>query len=808
MRKLLFAIMVYVFSRVERMRVRFRALARLLRGRQRALVCLLFLAAGPSLYAQKYVTVCGFLEDRATGERLANATLYEMRTGRGTVCNEFGFYSLTLPPGDYTFRADYVGYLSAFLSMHLRADTACDIALERAGWLEEVIVRGKRPFVAGTQMGKHEFSAARIKAMPAILGESDLMRALAALPGVNSGVEGKSGISVRGGSPEQTAILLDGMPVYNVNHLFGYLSAFNGEALQAMTLYKGAIPARYGGRLSSVLDVSMREGNMKRLAGNFSLSPLAATLTVEGPLKKDEASFLVSGRYSWLNALMQGAYKIVDGGDVSSGVTFYDLNAKFNWICSSRDRLYFSFYNGWDMRIDKFFGGDKPDKNRNSWGNIGASLRWNRVVDSRLFTNAQLYYTRFRRTDLQKDYDDYRKAYEERKTYTDLQELTLSSAWEFMPTTAHTLRFGGVFSGQWFRPEMSYFRVMGNDTHFRDTTRGAVWSVCLYAEDDWQLAPRWRANAGIRASAHYTPHRSYYDLEPRLELTFLVNDRNSLKASWSRMSQPLHLLTTVSLGAPSELWVPVTDKVRPGRSDLYSIGYYRQVKDIWEFSVEAYYNDLRRVIRYRDDVAYVKQKDVSWQDYLHTGRGRGYGVEVMLNKTAGALNGWIAYTWSKSERSFDGIRDGIWFPFEYDRRHKLNVSTTYTFREVKEQKFLKMLAVNFTYASGNYTTVGLQYYPAAPLPYKAGDDVLGSWSGWEYIPHPNNVQLPAYHHLDVAFHLKNKKPKGDSWTFGIYNLYGRKNPSYYYRTGEGGETVIKRLSICLFVPCVTWSYTF
>ena len=238
MRKLLFAIMVYVFSRVERMRVRFRALARLLRGRQRALVCLLFLAAGPSLYAQKYVTVCGFLEDRATGERLANATLYEMRTGRGTVCNEFGFYSLTLPPGDYTFRADYVGYLSAFLSMHLRADTACDIALERAGWLEEVIVRGKRPFVAGTQMGKHEFSAARIKAMPAILGESDLMRALAALPGVNSGVEGKSGISVRGGSPEQTAILLDGMPVYNVNHLFGYLSAFNGEALQAMTLYK------------------------------------------------------------------------------------------------------------------------------------------------------------------------------------------------------------------------------------------------------------------------------------------------------------------------------------------------------------------------------------------------------------------------------------------------------------------------------------------------------------------------------------------------------------------------------------------
>ena len=232
------------------------------------------------------------------------------------------------------------------------------------------------------------------------------------------------------------------------------------------------------------------------------------------------------------------------------------------------------------------------------------------------------------------------------------------------------------------------------------------------------------------------------------------------------------------------------------------------MKDIWEFSVEAYYNDLRRVIRYRDDVAYVKQKDVSWQDYLHTGRGRGYGVEVMLNKTAGALNGWIAYTWSKSERSFDGIRDGIWFPFEYDRRHKLNISTTYTFREVKEQKFLKMLAVNFTYASGNYTTVGLQYYPAAPLPYKAGDDVLGSWSGWEYIPHPNNVQLPAYHHLDVAFHLKNKKPKGDSWTFGIYNLYGRKNPSYYYRTGEGGETVIKRLSICLFVPCVTWSYTF
>ena len=777
------------------------------------LMCVL-MWMGLGVYAQKSITVCGFVEDAATGERLPNATLYETTSGRGTASNEFGFYSITLPKGEYSFRVGYVGYLPAMVPIRLTADTTLNIQLSRAGWLEEVVVKGKRSFVGGTQMGRHDLSLAQIKTMPAILGEADVMKALHALPGVNSGSEGKAGISVRGGSPEQTEVLLDGIPVYNVNHLFGYFSIFNGEALQNVSLYKASIPARYGGRLSSVLDVSMREGNMKRFAGNFTLSPIAATLTLEAPIKKDTASFLVTGRYSWMGLVMKLVDRLQSGGDAVSGLGFYDLNAKLNWKPSSRNRFYFSLYTSRDAATDKWnLDNSHPDKNRNSWSNIGLSLRWNHVAGPRLFTNTQVYYSLFRREDMARMYDYVNEHYDVSRIRSRLEDVTLKSEWEFMISDAHRLSFGGVFAHKQYSPETSYRRVANDAVRYDDASKGGIWSGELYVEDNWTISPHWQANIGLRAAAFYTPHNSYYALEPRLVLTWLIDDRNSIKVSWSRMIQPLHMLTAVTMGAPSELWVPVTDRVEPGRSDLYSLGYYRQLRPDLEFSVEGYYNDLRKVIRYQEGMTYAREAGKSWQDYINTGKGRGYGVEVMLNKTTGALNGWISYAWSRSERNFDKIKQGEWFPFEYDRRHKVNLAMTYTFRDVAERRFRKMLGVNFTYSSGNYTTIGRQYYPSAPLPglpttyhYRSGNPPAFNWpAGWEYVPHPNNVQFPAYHHLDVAFHLKNKKAKGDSWTFGVYNIYGRKNPSYYY---HDFSTDVKRVSICLFVPCVTWSYTF
>lgn len=768
-------------------------------------IFILLLLGWNSLSAQKNFTVCGFVEDKTTGERLAGATFYENLSGKGIACNGYGFYSIALPEGNYSFRISYVGYTTKFINITLRADTVMNVELLPAGLLDEAVVKGKRSFVQNTQMGVHNLPLEQCKAMPSVLGEADVLKSLHYLPGVNSGIEGSAGFSVRGSSPEQTQIQLDGMPVYNVNHLFGYFSAFNGEALKDLTLYKGAVPARYGGRLSSVLDIAMREGNIKNFEGNIAVSPLAASLTLEGPIKKDKASFLVSGRYTWLNALLQAAYKITDS-DFNMGIGFYDFNAKINWKAGKRDHLYLSMYNGRDGIYYKSVNEGKADRTRFSWGNTGTSIRWNRIVNPQMFMNTQVYYSRFRNLQETKIYNSETRGYDISKSYSDLEEVAIKTDWDFIPSNAHRLRFGAMISKKHYAPEMSYRRVNTNSSLMRDVTRGDLWTAELYAEDTWTLSSRWIANIGLRGTALHTPGRNYYSVEPRLALTYLLNDRNALKASWSYMQQPLHLLANTYVGMPAELWVPVTNRVKPGRSNLFSVGYYRQLPLDMEFSAEVYYNDLQRVIRYKEGASYLKYKDATWQDHIYTGQGRGYGIEAMLNKTSGALNGWISYTWSRAERSFDGIKNGIWFPYEYDRRHKLNVAVNYTFATEETQKYTKILALNFTYASGNYTTAGQQFYQPAPLP--GGQTNPNNFHGWEYMPYPNNTQLPAYHHLDVAFHLKGKKKKYDSWTFGIYNIYGRKNPSFYFSANKNGKTRIERMSICMFVPCISWSYKF
>lgn len=761
-----------------------------------------------SLPVQGQFTVSGFVEDISTGERLGNATVYEVKTGKGVVCNNFGFYSITLPGGEYSFKADYVGYAPRVIHVRLQADTLISLNLSPSGLLDEVVVRGSDNFVNSTEMGKHFLPLKQVKAMPTLFGESDVLKALQSLPGVNSGTEGTSGFSVRGGSPEQTQILLDGVPVYNVNHAFGYFSVFNGEALQDVTLYKSGVSARYGGRLSSVLDVSMKEGNMKRLAGDFSLSPIAATLTLEGPIKKDKISFLVSGRYTWMNALLQLGYKLMDSED-QMGYGFHDLNAKMNWKMDSRNRLYVSFYNGRDGFYTRNISEGKPDKHSFNWGNISFSARWNHIIHSKMFLNTQVYYSRFRNTQDFKSYNAGEKQYDATKSYSDLEDITGKVDFDYLPRDNHHLRYGMVLSKKNFAPEMSYRKVAAFDSLWVDSGRGNLWSSELYLEDDWKISSHWRTNFGIRLTGSYVGSKRYYSLEPRLAFTYSVNARNSLKASWTAMQQPLHLLTNSSLGFNTELWVPLTEKVKPGYSNLLALGYYRQLGKGLELSAEIYYNDLRNMIRYQEGIGYLKQKNRSWQDYILTGKGRAYGLDIMLNKNSGALNGWISYSLSRSERSYDEIQDGIWFPFEYDRRHKLNVVADYTFKTKESHKFLKVLALNFTYASGNYTTLGQQVYPALPMPGGIlGDRGDSWWDSREYIDHPNNIRLPTYHHLDIAFHLKNKKGKGDSWSFSIYNVYFRQNPGFYYRHSRNGKTEIRQISVFPFIPSVSWSYKF
>lgn len=760
-----------------------------------------------NLSAQKQCTVSGFIEDYFTGERLGNATLYEPQTGKGVVSNNYGFYSMTLPEGECALRVDYVGYTPLFLTVYLRADTTLGIRMLPGGKLDEVIVTGKSSFIRPTEMGKHVLSLAQIRTMPSLLGESDVLKALQNLPGVNSGTEGTSGISVRGGSPDQTQILLDGVPVYNVNHLFGYFSVFNGEALQNLALYKSAIPARYGGRLSSILDISMKEGNVKKLAGNFSISPIAGTLTLEGPLKKDRISFLVSGRYTWLNALLQAGYKLFDIED-GLGYGFYDLNAKVNWRISPADRLYISCYNGRDGYYVQYKDQGKTSKFRYHWGNVSLSARWNHVVSHRMFFNTQVYYSRFRNAQDFRNYNSESGGFDWNKVYSDMEDVTGKIDFDFLPGENHHIRYGMAISRKLFAPEISYRKITGIDSLWRDDSKGNVWSAEFYVENDWKISRHWDMNVGLRMGKIWGEKFGYYLFEPRLSLAYSINSNNIIKASWSAMKQPLHLLTNSSLGLNTDLWVPITAQVKPGYSNLVSLGYHKSFKGI-DCSVEAYYNDLHRMVRYKEGIPYLKQKDKSWQDYIYTGRGRAYGIEFMVNKSSGNLNGWISYTLSRSERSFDEIQNGKWFPFEYDRSHKLNLVADYKFPGNDTHKFLKILALNFTYASGNYITIGQQTYASAPLPgYDRWDKGDTWWDSREYINRPNNYQLPAYHHLDVAFHLKNRTGKGDSWTFSVYNIYFRQNPGFYYRHSRNGNTEIRKVAVFPFMPSITWSYKF
>lgn len=753
--------------------------------------------------AQKNITLSGYVEDKTTGERLVNATLLEVKSGRGTICNSYGFFTLSLTPGEHNLHVSHVGYKGMEICLDLKQDTLIVLSLSPENYLKEVLVTEKKKEFSSA-LGRHSLSLEWVKRMPAVLGEADVLKALHLLPGVNPGQEGLAGFSVRGGNPDQTQFLLDGLPVYNVNHAYGYFSAFNGDALQDATLQVGSLPARYGGSLSSVMEVVMREGNRKNYSGQFHLSPVAGSVVVEGPIKKDKASFIISGRRTWLDGLLRlGQW--VAGSDFSTGYNFYDLNAKVNWDINTRNRLYISAYNSRDSRFAEWKEEHSKHANRFQfyWGNMSVSGRWNHLFNPSFFSNITLYYSQFNNNQKITIYDEEASYRGVSRTDSRLQDWTLKTDFEYLAGENHHFRFGSVCSIKHFAPEISYVGSMNFNGHVRDTTAGNVYSIETYIEDNWQLGRRWSLNAGIRFTFLAVPRARYYSCEPRLSLSFRAGENTLLKASWARMQQPLHLLVNTSVGMNTDLWVPVTDRIAPATSDLLSVGWFHSFGNLWDFSIEGYYNEMNDVVRYQDGIRFLKDKDNSWQDHVDVGQGRAYGIDFMIKKTAGAFTGWLSYSLSKSERKFSNVNEGNWFPFEYDRRHKLNVATHYRFPLKEKDLFRKSFSMNFTLATGNYISLGKQFYTAAPMP-EAGDVEQRR----EYIEHPNNLRMPAYHHLDVSYVLDCRKRRGSSWVFSIYNIYARKNPSiiYHKETKEGVTT--RCWSLLPFIPSVTWSYCF
>ncbi|WP_246269553.1 TonB-dependent receptor [Chitinophaga oryzae] len=766
--------------------------------------------------AQRY-TVSGYVRDSTNGESLPGATVQVQGTGTGIQTNTYGFYSLTLSPGTYTIVYSFVGYESKSLELNLTGNTIRYMELlPRSYQAKEVVVtaRQQHAHVKSTDMGRVELSSQQVKKLPALMGETDVLKALQLMPGVQAAGEGNAGFYVRGGGPDQNLILLDEAPVYNTGHLFGFFSVFNADAIKNTTLIKGGMPANYGGRLSSVVDVNMKEGNNKTFQGEGGIGLIASRLSLQGPLKKDKASFIVSGRRTYIDLLSK---PFVNNSEYKgTGYYFYDLNMKVNYILSDKDRLYLSGYLGRD--VFSFSSNNRKFLVKIPWGNSTATLRWNHVFSSKLFANLSLIYNdyKFQFSALQNSFN--------LRLSSGISDANGKLDFDFYPNPRHHIKFGGNYIYHVFTPSTV---SGGQDSTVFSPPENAykkyAHEVGAYLMDDWEISPHLQLNAGVRFSGfmqigpytryirndagqktdsvrygRWRPVVSYGGFEPRLILRYSWNNDNAIKAAFTRNYQFIHLVSNAGTTLPTDVWVPSTYRVQPQQSWQYSAGYFRNFKNnTYEASVEAYYKEMYHQIEYRE--GYTPSLSDPELDFVF-GKGKAYGVEVFVNKKKGALTGWLGYTLAWTWRKFPQLNNGEWYPAKYDRRHDFVAVATYELN--KRWTFSGV----FIYGTGNTTTMPEQFY------FMEGALV----QGYGKI---NSYRMAPYNRLDLSAiytprpKRENKRFQG-SWAFSIYNVYSRKNPYFIYFDQEGkavdGSLKVTARQVSLFpiIPAVTYNFRF
>ena len=670
---------------------------------------------------------------------------------------------------------------------------------------------------------------------------ADVVRTLQLTPGVSVGTEGVSGLFVRGGNSDENLFLIDGNPVYQVNHLGGVFSAFNNEAIKSMHFYKAGFPARFGGRLSSVVDVQTKEGNMKEYHGSATLGLTSGNLNFEGPLWRDRTSFNIALRRTWLDvlsvptlAIMNKRRKKNNAETFDFRYAFHDLNARIDHRFSDRSRMYVSLYNGNDVfhftkkeypttESDNY---DDCRKARMRWGNLVASAGWTYAFNNKLFGKLSGFYTRYHSkiayaeesiTGQQGD-SDYRYIQDDTENRTGITDFGVRTAFDYQPVASHRIRFGADYLAHYFRPE--YNRVGATDTDKPDSMQIArvfaddhLWAheAALYAEDDWDISEAFRLNAGLRFSLFNVEGKTYTGWEPRLSLRYLVTPSLSLKASYSRMNQYVHQIRNSYLDLPTDSWLPVTRRLKPLTSDQFSVGAYYNWNRMLDFSVEGYYKRLDNLLEYKEGHSLVPST-VAWEDKMAVGDGRAYGVEFMVRKPAGRLTGWVGYALSWADRQFPELNYGRRFPSRYDNRHKLNIVAMYKLSERIE------LSAAWTYSSGNMVTISLENYlpgddlhkPALPGGEDSFEYAGGGYGDLNYYAGRNNYRLPAYHRLDLGLKIYRPLKKGRMgiWSVGLYNAYCRMNPVLVRKEYEYGGRAFKTLGFLPVVPSVSYTYKF
>lgn len=797
----------------------------------------------------KQVTVSGFVRDKRSAESLIGASVYEAHSRVGTASNNFGFFSLTLPPGDITIRSSYIGYTShQHILNGLERDTVLTIELEPSASLEEVVITGQsndKQSVLSTQMGALEINQQTIRSTPVMFGEADIIKTLQLTPGVSAGTEGTAGMYVRGGNVDENLFLIDGNPVYQINHIGGIFSAFNPEAISGMDFFKSGFPSRYGGRLSSVVDVHTKEGNMKEYHGSASIGLISGNLNFEGPIIKDRTSFNIGLRRTWLDVLSAPAVAIAnkitkkDGTRLRARYAFHDLNLKVNHIFNDRSRMYLSLYNGNDVL--KGGSTDFPDQDSDNnynydsdvslrWGNIMATAGWTYVFNNRLFGKVSAVFTRYHSRLRNTEHDvvgnegdeDYSDSFRENETNTGITDFGLRTSFDYLPASAHHIRFGGDYLVHRFHPEynrsVAYEKNEETSVEIgQEFANDLLWGheAGVYAEDDWTLSSAVRLNAGLRFSLFNVQGKTYTGLEPRVSLRWLLDDNLSFKASYSRMNQYVHLISNSFISLPTDAWMPVTRKLKPLISDQVSAGFYYNLNKEYNFSVEGYYKTLDNLLEYRDGHTFTPSF-VNWEDKLTAGEGRSYGAEFMVRKETGRTTGWVGYGLSWSDRQFDELNQGARYPARFDNRHKLNIVVMHKISPKVE------LSAAWSYASGNHVTLSLENYyeNGTGSPTNNDNHYMDASESIDYYEGRNNYQLPAYHRLDLGIKIYRPKKKGRMgiWTVSIYNVYSRMNPFMIYKSDktvpDPGSSygknvpVFKTIGIMPIIPSISYTYKF
>ncbi len=798
-------------------------------------VACLFLLSGlmPCLArGQTKFTISGFIREKDTRELLPGVTVYVEGTPFGTAANSYGFYSLTLPAATdtVTLTVSYIGFEPVRQPFRLNRDIAADFWLTPSARLDEVTVSGKKAGgqqVFAPQMSKVEVPIAQLRKIPAFLGEKDVLRVLQLMPGVQKGSEGQTGLYVRGGGPDQNLVILDDAVVYNASHLFGFFSIFNSDALKSVELTKGGFPARYGGRLSSVLEMNMKEGSKEKLKGEGGIGLVASRLTLEGPLAKGRTSFLVSGRRTYIDLLARPLIAHAQRNDeskVTPGYYFYDLNAKVNYDFGDRNKLYLSGYFG----RDRFYANEKSSGSAMNaglaWGNATGTLRWNHLYNQRLFSNTSFIFSRFNfRVDSDSEEFDSQGASTDKYSLiydSNIRDWTLKTDFDYFPSPQHEVKFGLIATLHKFVPSALTVKGDLSDDPI-DFTARPVNSVesALYAEDNWQPFDRLKINAGLRLAYFRTPSKHYFRPEPRWSSALRLPGDLSFKTSYAEMNQFVHMLSNTGLGLPTDLWVPTTDLVAPQHSRQVAAGFARELERTGlTLSLEGYYKYMNHIISYKEGASFLSidgenARELNWEDNITSGKGWSYGAELLLQKKEGRFSGWIGYTLSWTNWKFPELNNGRMFHPRYDRRHDISVVGIY---EISRKITLSAVWV---YGTGNALTVPLSTYDGVTddlgkFGYRGGVEWFG-YRAREY-GEKNSFRAEPYHRFDlsVQFHKKKKGGFERTWEIGAYNLYNRKNPFFYNITRERiGQTdqyqnVLKRYSIFPVIPSVSYNFKF